>query len=101
MLELRVGPNGVFYATSTKQLFAIEPTRDQPGANRYSFRTATNEVSCVNAVFGDPTPNVVKQCWVQIVPPRADNAPLVAPGLSRTATGSPRRQPRCQLSGSA
>ena len=41
----------------------------------YATKTATGAIACTNAVFGDPTPNVVKTCQYS---PAATATPPVA-----------------------
>jgi len=66
-----VSPAWVFCAPENR-ICGFPGTRQvRYGANGvYSQQTASNQVNCSNAVFGDPVPNVVKTCEVLL--PRAE-----------------------------
>ena len=41
----------------------------------FAFRTASRQIMCHNAVFGDPVPNVVKSCAYLVAPTSTPTAP--------------------------
>jgi len=53
------------FCANENQLCSFTGTKEvQYGANgMYAYGNYTNGVQCSNAVFGDPAPNVVKQCY--------------------------------------
>ncbi len=66
------------------------------GANgTYNYQTATGSISCTNAVFGDPTPGVVKHCDVSSDTPTATATPTPTATSTPTPTSTATTWTKC------